>query len=103
LRQVSRASASLLVANFPAALAAVLDWLQPIEHTDFVVNTLHESGLPERFPEAALRLLDRVIDDQPWAPRELTQCLIVISQASPALLQDQRYQRLDEYSRRHES
>ena len=86
--------------QFPAALTAVLDWLQPIEDPHFVVHLLHESGLSGRFPEDALRLLNAVIDDQPWAPHELGQCLTAISQAAPALLQDHRYQRLTEYSRR---
>src|SRR5581483_6611440 len=88
-------------AQFPAALTAVLDWLQPIEHLDFVIHLLHESGLSGRFPEDALRLLNAVIDDQLWAPRELRQCLTAISQAVPALLQDIRYQRLEAYARRH--
>jgi hypothetical protein len=86
--------------QFPVALAAVLDWLQPIEHPHFVIRLLHKSGLSGRFPEDALRLLNAVIDDQPWAPRELGQCLTAISQAAPALFQDRHYQRLAEYSRR---
>lgn len=87
--------------EFPAAMSAVIGWLSPIEHPHYVVHRLHESGLAERFPEDALRLLDAVIDDQPWAPRELGECLNAISQASPELLQDRRYQRLAEYARRH--
>jgi hypothetical protein len=86
--------------QFRAALAVVLDWLQPIEHPHYVVHLLYESGLSGRFPEDALRLLNAVIDDQPWAPHELAQCLTAISQAAPALSQDHRYQRLAEYSRR---
>ena len=78
----------------------VLDWLQPIEHPDHVVDLLHESGLAGRFPEDSLRLLNAILNDQPWVPGELGQCLEVISQASPALLQDHRYKRLVEYSRR---
>jgi hypothetical protein len=61
--------------EFPAALGTVVDWLRPIEHPHYVVHRLHESGLCDRFPEAALRLLDTVIDDQPWPPQELRQCL----------------------------
>jgi len=86
--------------QFAAALTAVLDWLQPIEHPDFVVHLLYESGLSGKFPEEALRLLNAVINDQPWAPRELSQCLTAISQARPAFLRDPRYERLEEYSRR---
>jgi hypothetical protein len=86
--------------EFPAALTAVQDWLQPIEHPDYIVHLLHESGLCGRFPADALRLLNAVIDDQPWAPRELGQCLDVIVQAAPELAQDARYQQIREYFRR---
>lgn len=86
--------------EFPAALAAVQDWLQPIEHPDYVVHLLHESGLHRRFPAEGLLLLNVVIADQQWAPRELGQCLDEIAQAAPQLAQDSRYLRLREYSRR---
>lgn len=86
--------------EFPSALSAVLDWLRPIEHPDYVIHRLHESGLAGRFPADALRLLNAVLDDQPWVPRELGQCLDAISLASPALLQDHRHRRLTEYARR---
>jgi hypothetical protein len=86
--------------EFPSALSAVLDWLRPIEHTDYLVHRLHESRLAGRFPEDALRLLAAVLDDQPWAPRELGQCLSAIAEAKPALEQDFRYRRLVQYSRR---
>ena len=87
--------------QFPAALSAVIEWLRPIEHPYFVVNRLHESGLANQFPKDTLRLLDTVIDDQPWPSRELGQCLNAISQASSKLAQDHRYKRLLEYARRH--
>jgi hypothetical protein len=86
--------------EFPPALSTVLDWLRPIEYPHYVVHGLHESGLAGRFPEDALRLLNAVLDDQPWAPRELGQCLTAIAEATPALEQDSRYQRLVQYSRR---
>ena len=86
--------------EFPAALAAVQDWLQPIEHPDYVVHLLHESGLCKQFPADALLLLNAVITDQPWLPRELGQCLDEIVQAAPQLAQDPRYVQLREYSRR---
>jgi SIR2-like domain len=86
--------------EFPAALAAARDWLQPIEHPHFVVHLLHESALSSRFPPDALILLDAVIADQMWAPRELGQCLDEIVNAAPQLAQDPRYLRLREYSRR---
>lgn len=86
--------------EFPSALSTVLDWLRPIEHPHYVIHLLHESGLAGRFPEDALRLLNAVLDDQPWVPEELGQCLNAISQALPALMQDHRYRRLTEYARR---
>lgn len=89
-------------AEFPAALTAVQDWLRPIEHPHSVVHRLHESALSGAFPADALRLLSLVIDDQPWAPRELRQCLDAMVRAEPGLVHDPRYQRLLEYSRRRE-
>jgi hypothetical protein len=88
--------------EFPAALTSVQDWLRPIEHPHFVVHKLQDSGLCDRFPVDALRLLNVIIEDQTWAPRELGQCLHAIVQAAPNLLQDARYRRLAEYSRRRE-
>ena len=86
--------------EFPAALAAMQNWLQPIEHPYYVVHLLHESGLCSRFPADALHLLSAVIADQQWAPQELGKCLDEIVKATPQLAQDARYQRLREYSRR---
>lgn len=86
--------------EFRAALGLVQDWLQPIEHPDYVVHMLHKSGLCRRCPADALRLLDAVIADQQWAPRELGQCLEEIVQTAPQLAQNVRYLRLKEYSRK---
>lgn len=87
--------------EFPSALTVVADWLRPLEHSHYVVDRLHASGLSALFPEAALRLLDAVINDQAWAPRELSDCLSAIALANPNLVHDRRYQRLLEYARRH--
>lgn len=86
--------------EFSSAFLAVQDWLLPIEHPHYVVHQLHESGLCNSFPMDALRLLNAIIDDQPWAPRELQQCLNAIAQTSPLLTHETQYQRLTEYSRR---
>ena len=87
--------------KFPEALAAMQDWLQPIEHPHYVVHLLHESGLCKQFPMEALLLLNAVIADQQWwAPQELRQCLDEIVQAAPQLAQDSRYLRLREYLRK---
>lgn len=86
--------------EFPAALDAVKHWLKPIEHPDYVTRLLAKSGLCQRFPEQALLLLSSVIFDQQWVPSELRQCLDEIVNASPQLLQDFRFGRLQDYSRR---
>jgi hypothetical protein len=86
--------------EFPSALSAIIDWLRPIEHPHYLVHLLYTSGLATRFPLESLRLLNAVLDSQRWVPDELVQCLKAISQASPDLLQDHRYQRLDLYARR---
>jgi hypothetical protein len=101
--RISESLTRLVIAargEFPAALAAVQDWLQPIEHPDYVVHLFHGSNLCCRFPADALRLLDTIIADRQWAPRELGQCLDEIVQAAPRLAQDARYLRLQEYLRR---
>lgn len=78
--------------KFPAAWDAVQDWLQPVDHLHTVVAQLHESGLCKLYPEDALKLLSKVIDNQLWAPEELGQCLKDIEQANPNLSQKERTQ-----------
>ncbi|PWV74533.1 anti-phage defense-associated sirtuin Dsr1 [Halomonas sp. A11-A] len=100
--RIAESLARLVIAargEFPAALAAVFDWLQPIEHPHYVVRQLHGSGLCSRFPNDALLLLNVLISEQQWAPRELGQCLDEIAQAGPQLARDAQYQRLYEYFR----
>ncbi|EMR34353.1 hypothetical protein BC455_21145 [Vibrio harveyi] len=102
-RPIAESLTRLVIAargEFPAALAAVQDWLQPIEHTHYVLHRLHESGLCNRYPTDALSLLNAVIVDQQWVYRELGQCLDQIVQAAPNLAQDASYLRLHEYARR---
>ncbi len=102
-RRIAESLTRMVIAargEFPAALASVQDWLQPIEHPDYAVHLLHESGLCTRSPVDALSLLNAVIADQQWGPPELRQCLDQIVQAAPNLAQDARYLRLREYSRR---
>ncbi len=85
--------------GFPSALSAVIDWLLPVEYPDYTVHQLKKSDLCRRFPDDALRLLNAIIDNQQWLPRELSECLSSIIDAKPELVQDHRYQRLLEYSR----
>lgn len=100
--QIAESLTRLVIAargEFPAALAAVQDWLQPIEYPDYAIHLVHESGLCSRFPSEALVLLNAVIADQQWAPPELGQCLDQIVLAAPSLAQDAHYLRLHNYSR----
>lgn len=85
--------------EFPAALAAVRDWLQPFEHPHYVVQLLKESNLCERFPVAALQLLGKVIHDQPWIFGELSNCLDQIAQADPTLAASPTFERLRQHAR----
>ena len=87
--------------EFPSAIARVGNWLRTVEHPDYVIHRLHESGLCTRFPENALQLLDASLANQPsWLPPDLRQCLNAIAQAAPNLRQDRRFIRVDELARR---
>ncbi|MFE8646930.1 anti-phage defense-associated sirtuin Dsr1 [Sphingomonas sp. NCPPB 2930] len=86
--------------EFPVAVAAVQDWLRPVEHPHYVVHLLQKSGLCKQFPTDALVLLNAVVADQQWAPQELGQCLNEIEQGKPQLAHDASYRRLCEYVRR---
>ena len=101
--RIAESLARLVIAargEFPAALAAVQDWLLPLEHPHYVVRLLQKSELCGRFPAEALLLLNAVIAGQQWTYGELGQCLSEIVQAMPKLTQDHRYLRLRDYSRR---
>lgn len=89
--------------EFPAALSAVIDWVQPIDHPSTVVRRLDQSGLCDQFPSDSLRLLDALIEDEALLLSELRNCLDGIAKASPDLCQDDRYRRLDDHARRRES
>jgi len=102
-RQISRSLSRLVIAaggEFPAALAAVQNWLQPIKNPSYVVHLLYDSGLCSRYPAETLSLLNVVIDNQQWVLQKLGKCLDQITQAAPNLTQDTRYLRLHEYLRR---
>lgn len=87
--------------EFPSAMAAVGNWLRVVQHPDYVIHRLQESGLSARFPEDALRLLFTILGDQPsWLSQELRQCLDAIGQAAPNLRQDHRFMRVDELARK---
>jgi SIR2-like domain len=87
--------------EFPSALSTVFHWLRPIEHPSSIVCLLHKSGLAAKFPHDTLRFFNAILDDQPWAPPELKQCLDEISGAAPEVVQEPLFVKLSEYIRRH--
>lgn len=89
--------------EFPSAITVVGNWLRTVEHPDYVIHRLHESGLCTRFPEHSLQLLNTILADQPsWLHSDLRHCLNAIAQAAPNLRQDRRFTRVDELARRSE-
>jgi hypothetical protein len=85
--------------KFPVALASMKDWLQPIEHPDYVIHLLNNSKLCERYPADALLLLDLLIDNQRWKPSELMTCLQQIASSDSQLSKESNYKRLLTYIR----
>ncbi|WP_405122918.1 anti-phage defense-associated sirtuin Dsr1 [Pseudomonas sp. M20] len=86
--------------EFPAALAAVRDWLRPLPHAHYLIKKLSESGLCSTFPDSALSILGLVIDSESWPPLELGACLDQIVNSDESLRSDQCYRRLHEIFRR---
>lgn len=87
--------------EFPSAMATIGNWLRVVQHPDYVIHRLHESGLSARFPEEALQLLYIILGEQPsWLPPELRQCLDAIGHAIPNLRLDHRFMRVDALARR---
>ncbi|MFE8070129.1 SIR2 family protein [Marinobacteraceae bacterium S3BR75-40.1] len=87
--------------EFPTVLATVKDWLKPLQHPSVAVHLLQKSDLAERFPEEALELLNKIISEQTWPPKDLLDCVNVIERSMPALSADPRSQRLKTLVRRH--
>jgi hypothetical protein len=73
--RVAEALAELCIVsdeNFPEALCLVRHWLVPVAYPYGLIHRLRESGLCERFPEAALQLLDKVVgENAQWLPEDL--------------------------------
>lgn len=83
--------------EFPAALATIEAWLVPIEHPNYLVGLLEESGHCRRFASDALILLAAIIWQQPWFGDELRTCLDEIAESDAGLTTDLKYLRLREY------
>lgn len=87
--------------NFPAALATIRLWLVPVPYPSHLLHLLLETELCSQFPEASLEWLHLLIDNPPGPFRDLRKSLQKISHAAPPLIQDHRYQRLDQLCRQH--
>lgn len=101
--EISESLSRLIIAagnEFPKAVAAVVDWLLPFQHLHYVIDLLYKADLCRQFPREALQLLNAIVKDQQWIPRELKFCLQQIEKAAPNLVRDPRYVRLNECSQR---
>lgn len=87
--------------NFPAALATIRSWLVPVPYPSYLLHLLLGADLCSQFPETSLEWLHLLMDHPPGPMRDLRKCLQQISQASPALIQDHRFQELDQLCRQH--
>lgn len=85
--------------NFPAVLATVRSWLVPVPHPSYLLHLLLGAELCIQFPGTSLEWLDLLIDNPPGPLPDLRKCLDQISQIAPALVQDNRYQKLDQLCR----
>ena len=87
--------------EFPSAIAAIGNWLKPIQWPHYVIHRLRESSLSGRFPDTALSFLNAILNDESsGVATELRQCLDAIAQAMPTLRQERKFMRLDEFARR---
>lgn len=85
--------------SFPQAFDLVRHWLIPVEFPSSLVHQLREAGLCERFPDAALQFISKVLrEDSRWVPADMAVCLQAISDAKPELRLDPAFKRLERMS-----
>lgn len=86
---------------FPAALALLRGWLQPLGYPSHVVRALYKLEICGQFPDQALEFLSLIIGEQTrWVPGELKDCLEAIRTVAPELEADYRFEQLNSYWRR---
>ncbi len=90
--------------EFPDALKTVQDWVQPIEHPDYILTQIKRGGLCSNFPKDMLNLLNKLIDGsllERWKlalmVRDLDSCLDEIAKADQTLENDVSYKKLRSY------
>lgn len=84
--------------NFPDVVKTILPLVGLVDHPDMLIydGTRGGNALANRFPEAMLSLLDRVIPNEPrMPPHNLRQVLDMIVAAEPTLRQGEHWLRLD--------
>lgn len=87
---------------FPEALDLLQPWLKPLNDGDYLIHQLHQTKLCSKFPQETLSFLSLLIGDQiQWPPFDLGQCLEAIRVAEPELINDQRFEKLTTYLRKH--
>ena len=86
---------------FPDVVQIILPYLVPIsQNVGFVYSLTRQSdeeigGLPTRFPDATLKLIDKIIPDGPdRVPNDLDSLIEMIAEAEPSLRQNSRWRRL---------
>jgi len=86
---------------FPEVVRTILPYLVPSSQNGGFVSSLARQsdedmgGLPTRFPDATLMLIDKIIPDDPDpVPYELDSLTEMIAEARPSLRQDSRWRRL---------
>ena len=86
---------------FPEVVQTILPYLVPSSQNGGFVSSLARQsdeemgGLPTRFPDATLMLIDKIIPDDPdRVPYDLDLLTEMIAEAKPSLRQDSRWRRL---------
>ena len=93
---------------FPEVVQTILPYMVPIfQDGDALLISLVQwndgevDGLPTRFPDATLMLIDKIIPDNPdQVPYELDSLTEMIAGAKPSLRQDRRWRRLKDLALR---
>jgi hypothetical protein len=89
---------------FPDAVETVRPWLVLLDHADYAVHRLSESGHCATFPADALTLLSSIVSDQAqWMPTDLAVCLNAIAAADPQITDDYRFRNLLAWVQRNQS
>jgi hypothetical protein len=103
-KKISEPFARLCVAtreNFPDALTEFTDWIQPLEHPDYVTHILNQEKLAKQYPQETLNFISWIIGDyKQWPPSDLKNILDDIKAGKPELEEDQMFVVLTDYLRK---